>query len=205
MLIVQNVEEFKEAYSQLKEKYKKICVKYDFDEGGTSFKLIEETKVPSINELTQSHITRINYDYLVDCLATEEKFRKLVVMPFLDGTEISIDCIGLQDKLLAIPRYKISSRFTKFEMNENIIDIANKFYSVMPLWAPFNIQLRYHEDTLYILEVNTRMAGGSWKAKFMGCDFPNLAINKSIDSVYVLPTPNKTEMLIGNLETGLIC
>ena len=204
MEIVTTLEEFKKAYKSLRKKYEKICIKYDCDEGGTSYKLVDETYNVGLSEITASHSTWIKYDYLCKCLATKDKFRSLVVMPYLDGTEISIDCLGLGDKLLAIPRYKLSDRFTKFEMNEEIIKIAEKFYECMPLTAPFNLQLRYDKDTLYVLEVNTRMAGGSWKTKFMGCEFPVLAVEKKIGKLKELPTPNKKEMIVGNLEEAIV-
>jgi carbamoylphosphate synthase large subunit len=52
----------------------------------------------------------------------------------------------------------------------------------MPLIAPFNVQFRYSDNcTLNLLEVNTRLSGGSWKAKELGYDFAKLTVDKFLD------------------------
>ncbi|HAN09459.1 MAG TPA: hypothetical protein DCP90_02470 [Clostridiales bacterium] len=47
------------------------------------------------------------------------------------------------------------------------------------MFGPCNIQFKYHEDKLYLLEVNTRMSGGIQNS-CMGADIniPNIAVNQ---------------------------
>lgn len=200
MEIVTNVDEFIEAYNKLHTKYDKICIKYNQDEGGMSYKLISDRK-PSLSRISENNGLVYSLSYVISCLSSEENFKPLIVMPYLEGTEISIDCLGLNNNLIAIPRYKLSNRVTKIDMDENLINLANNIYNDLKLDGPFNIQFRYSKNKLYLLEINTRLSGGSWKEQFVGCEFPVLCVKKFTNELKELPKIDFKTMELSNLES----
>lgn len=199
MKIVTNVSEFENVYNEMINKYPKLCIKYNQDEGGMSYKLISERK-PNIDRITENNGLVYSFNYVKSCLETVKDFKPLIIMPYLEGSEISIDCLGLKDKLLAIPRYKLNNRVTKIDMDEELIHIANIFYKDLKLDGPFNIQFRYSNNILYLLEINTRLSGGSWKEKYIGVNFPNLCVKKFLGDLDELPKINTKTLELSNLE-----
>lgn len=193
MKTVTTLEQFKHEYAELSLKYDSLCIKYNHDEGGQSYKLIK-TRMPKLSRISENNGLVYSYEYICACLQEYNTFPELIIMPYLNGTEISIDCIALNSKLIAIPRYKLSNKVTKFDMDKHLISIAEKFQEKAELSGPYNLQFRYHNGELYLLEVNTRLSGGSWKAHFIGCDFPVLCVNK------VTNTPIDTVKLKANFK-----
>lgn len=203
MHLCTNVYEFKFWYERMIQKYEKLCIKYNQDEGGMSYKLITDM-VPSISRISFTNSSAYSYEYICQCLETVEKFKPLILMPYLSGTEVSIDCLGIEQDLIAVPRFKLSNRVTKLSLQEDLIKIAKDFQNKMNLNGPYNIQFRYHNNDLYLLEVNTRLSGGSWKAKLIGIEFPVLCLNKFAGNKVEVPTPLKKEMCISNIESAVI-
>ncbi len=199
MRIVNTAEEFAKVYGEMKERYDTLCIKYNVDEGGLSYKAIRE-RIPNIYRIRENMGLVYSYEYVYQCLNSVERFSDLIVMPYLDGTEVSIDCLGLGDGLLALPRYKLNNRVTKFDLSSELTEIAENFYRAAKLEGPFNIQLRYDKGELYFLEVNTRMAGGAWKAELLGCRFPVLCAKKFLGTLDSLPVPAAKELKISDIE-----
>lgn len=202
MKIVKTLDEFKKAYKELKKKHEYLCIKYNKDEGGQSYKLISPRK-PNISRIKENNGLTYTYEYICDCLKTVDSFEEIVVMPYLNGTEISVDCLKTKNGLIAVPRYKLNNRVTKIVLDEKFIDIANKISEKINLEQPYNIQFKYHDDELYLLEINTRLSGGAWKAKYLGCDFVNLCIDK-LDGKDIVFIPSAKEVNISNIEEGVI-
>lgn len=168
-ILVNSVDEFMSAYNTILAHWGEVCIKYDSDEGGQSYKRISPHK-------------------------------PIVVMPYLDGTEISVDCLGVDNKFIAVPRQKLSNRVTHFEQDSRLYAICRELWRASGLVAPFNVQFRYNKDTLYILEVNTRLSGGSWKAKYVGVDFMSLAIHNLIGDTIEVPEMHFEPKDLSNLE-----
>lgn len=202
MHLCTNVYEFKYWYNIMIQKYERVCIKYNQDEGGMSYKLISTSK-PSIAKISDA-VYDYSYDYICDCLKTVESFKPLIIMPYLSGHEVSVDCLAVENGLVAVPRFKLSNRVTKLSMQEDLIQIAENFQKEMNLVGAYNIQFRYHKDEMYLLEVNTRLSGGSWKAKFMGIEFPVLCCDKFTGKKVEKPVPIKKEMNISNIESAII-
>jgi hypothetical protein len=199
MELVNTRKEFEDAYDNMSKKHPRLCIKYNVDEGGQSYKLISERK-PNIGRISENNGLVYTYDYICQCLDCVERFQDLIVMPYLNGVEISIDCLGLGDELLAIPGYKLNNRVTRLDLDESLIGIAKKIYNIVKLDMPFNIQLRYNNDKLYLLEINTRLSGGAWKDNYIGINFPYLAAKKLLGELDALPTPTQNKLDLSNIE-----
>lgn len=201
-MVVNNASEFIDAYSKLKENWSDICIKYDCDEGGQSFKRIKEFE-PSMTRLTENYGLSYSLTHILECMKTVESFKPMVVMPYLNGVEVSVDCFGYGTNFIAVPRYKLSNRVTRFEYDKRLYNICRKLWLQTHLTVPFNVQFRYHDGELYILEVNLRLSGGSWKAQSIGVDFIGMGV-KSIASVdFKFPEVRFKTKDLSNLE-GII-
>lgn len=204
--VVRTANEFKYIYDYIQKKYGEVCIKYNSDEGGQSYKRISP-HTPNINRIRENNGLIFDFDYVYECLSSVESFDPLVVMPYLNGDEVSVDCFGVGDKFIAVPRYKLSNRVTRLEQNDEIYNICKKFWQAVNIHAPFNVQFRYHNDELYILEVNTRLSGGAWKAKEVGVDFVSLALEcltaDNIDKVE-FPSKDFKPVNLSNLETVVV-
>ncbi len=176
--IVKNAKQLKEAYTAIKEKYGRCCMKFVKDEGGMSFRKIVD-KVDHFAGLRMYPGNAIAIDSLMDTLSMVEEFDDLMIMPYLPGYEISVDCLQTEDGLIAIPRRKGSARHEKVEYSQQIMDMVKIIMAEIKLQYPCNIQFKIKDDIPYLLEINTRMSGGlQMSCLAADVNIPNIALNK---------------------------
>ena len=206
IIIVNNVEEFKSAYKTLKNKYPqdRICIKYNKDEGATSFRVIDD-KVDNITSLRTGTGLKISYNHAVEMLGSVSNFDDLIVMIYLDGPEVSIDSLMTKNGFIGLSRQKVGSRTTKIEYNKSFYEISKKFAEITKITMPYNMQLRYHKNKWYLLEVNTRMAGGTYKSCMTGINIPFIALCELLDIPCEFPNIKKIKkILVSDIETPII-
>lgn len=175
---VTTADEFMHAYSSLKEKYSSVCFKFVNDEGGNSFRRIVDHE-NAFAELRWRQGSRITIRKAYEALSEVEKFDPMIVMPYLPGEEISVDCLKTKDGIIAVPRFKGVTRAEKIKYDPEILRYVSDFYSRVNLEMPCNIQFKYAGEVPYILEVNTRMSGGvQMSCAGSGVNIPNIAVNK---------------------------
>ena len=203
--VATNVEEFKEGYARIKEligKEERVCIKYSEGEGATSFRVIDDNAI-SIGSLKKGAGAKLSYEQAVMMLGGVESFDELIIMPYLDGTEISIDSLMTSSGFIGVPRYKVGSRVTQVEINEEIIAISEKMAEVTGITCPYNLQLRYNKGELYLLEVNTRMAGGTHLSSYAGVNIPYLAVKELLEQDIKLPTRLQS-VKVTQIETPVV-
>lgn len=178
--VVNTVPEFQKAYDVLLKQYKKVCLKFVKDEGGMSFRIIEND-IDQFEALCQYPDSQIAYKDLVGILSEKEKFKDMLVMPYLPDDEISVDCLMTEHGLIAIPRVKGSSRDEKVEFQEDVLKMCEEILSTIPLQCPCNIQFKILDGVKYLLEINTRMSGGiQMSCLATGTNIPNIAAHKAL-------------------------
>ena len=175
MIAATTFSEFLSAYEELKKVYgsdARICMKRDNDEGAQSFKRIFDDDVEPM------YGKDVYYTDVVSLFSADEDYASnpYIVMPYMADPEVSVDCLRTNDGFIAIPRYKESSRITRIDFDEELIAFAEKIDENLKIQYPYNIQFRKLGDTWMFMEINTRMAGGSFKAMAVGCDFATLAL-----------------------------
>ena len=198
-----NIEQFKSAYECLIEKYKWVCFKFVKDEGGKSYRLIDNSR-KGYASLFKKQTTRMSIDAALDALSEKESFSPVMVMPFLPDDEVSVDCLMTENGLIAIPRVKDSTRIEKIRYNEEIIATCHSFFEKFPLEQPCNIQFKYLNGVPYLLEVNTRMSGGVQMGVLAtGINLPDIAVNKllGINKPWV---ENRTEKYVTHVEIPVV-
>ncbi|MBP3879157.1 MAG: ATP-grasp domain-containing protein, partial [Lachnospiraceae bacterium] len=175
---VTTADDFMHAYDLLKEKYSSVCFKFVNDEGGNSFRRIVDYE-NAFSELRWRQGSRVTIRKAYAALSEVERFDPMIVMPYLPGEEISVDCLKTQDGIIAVPRYKGLTRAERIKYDPEILRYCSDFYSKVNLEMPCNIQFKYSGEVPYILEVNTRMSGGvQMSYAGSGVNIPNIAINK---------------------------
>ncbi len=201
--MVTTVEQFCCGYSELKDQYKQVCFKFVKDEGGKSFRLIDNSRT-GYAALFKKQTTRITYDAAVAALSEKEDFSPIMLMPYLPNEEISVDCLKTKSGIIMIPRVKGATRVEKIRYDADILATCQRFFERIPLEMPCNIQFKYSEGVPYMLEVNTRMSGGVQ----MGClgsgvNIPNIAVNKllGIDKQW---TNNYEEKRVSHIEVPVV-
>lgn len=176
--IVTNVSGFRDAYAALKERYREVCIKFVHDEGGKSYRLIDNDR-RGYSALFKKQNTRMTYDAVVEALSEREEFSPLMVMPNLSGDEVSVDCLQTGKGLIMLPRIKDTTRIERLCFQDDILEKTREVYDAVKLECPCNIQFKYLDGTPYFLEVNTRMSGGVQMACMAGgVNIPSIAVNK---------------------------
>lgn len=197
--IANNVSQFEEAYKKLREEYEQVCVKFVRDEGGMSFRKIAEN-VDQFRQLRIYQGSGIFYKMLTEALGSATEFDDLMVMPYLPGNEISVDCLQTKKGLIAIPRNKGAARHERVEYRPEILRMTDTIMKRTALKYPCNIQFKLKDDIPYLLEINTRMSGGLQ----MGCmaaqvNIPNIALNKLLGRD-IDWTMDRTEKTVSYIE-----
>lgn len=157
--VVTDASMFEKAYAKLQKKHDKLCVKFVNDEGAKSFRCIVKTKdvFAGLKEYQKMEVT---YDEYVAALKTVDSFDELMIMPYMPGPEISVDCLNTVDGLIAVPRIKTASRHENIVFDEEIVRQTRIIMEHIRLECPCNVQFRVENDIPYLLEINTRMSGG---------------------------------------------
>lgn len=151
--------EFLDGYHELLQNDYRVCFKFVHDEGGQSFHLIDNDK-KRYHQLFYRHSTHISLKDTLQALSERDKFSPIILMPYLSGEEVSVDCLNTQFGIIMIPRFKNFTRIEEIRYDSTIISAVKKFFEFMPLENPCDIQFKYLNGIPYFLEVNTRMSGG---------------------------------------------
>lgn len=176
--IANNLAQFEQAYKKLRAGYEQVCIKFVKDEGGMSFRKIAE-QVDSFKRLRVYQGTEISYEMLTETLSHAGDFDDMMIMPYLPGNEISVDCLQTQKGLIAIPRNKGAARHESVEYKEEILEMTEQIMNRIQLQFPCNIQFKLKDDVPYLLEINTRMSGGlQMSCLAADVNIPNIALNK---------------------------
>ena len=176
--LASTVSEFRSAYEALRKTNDIVCMKFVRDEGALSFRRISEKK-RGFDSLRRYQGSEIFYDDLIEMLEEQKDFPPIMVMSYLGGSEISIDCLDTDNGLIAVPRVKTNGRHEYVDFNDENMPVAVEIMKKLKLNFPCNIQFRYKDNVPYFLEVNTRMSGGlQMSCLATGVNIPNIALNK---------------------------
>ncbi len=176
--MVNTVQEFEQAYRELKKNCDQVCVKFVKDEGAMSYRrIIEQTD--RFQRLRVYQGAEMTYGDYVAALGEVDRFDDLMVMPYLPGNEISVDCLNTEQGLIAVPRFKSSSRHEQIRFDKEILKMSRIIMEKTNLQYPCNIQFKIKDDIPYLLEINTRMSGGlQMTCEAEKINIPNIALHK---------------------------
>lgn len=175
--IATNYDEYIQLYDLIKKSGFTVCVKPIDGVGGIGFKRIKED-ITAYDELTYGSFTSMSKERADFMFKSKGEFEPLMVLGYLEGDEYSIDCLAKDGVLIdAIPRVKISSYSQLITPKEELIEIAKKFTKKFNLSNIYNIQVKYHKGEIYLIEINTRMSGGTFKSCMSGVNIMSKIID----------------------------
>ena len=185
---------------------KAICMKNPEDEGGISFRVINPD-LDMLNILNPNvYENLINYKSVLDVLERSPHFNNFILMPYLDGPEVSVDSIMTKDgRFICVSREKIGTRVARVYYNKELSEISKKFAEVSGITMPYNMQFRKINDKYVLLEVNTRISGGCYKDLYVGVDILGIAFKDVLDLPFIIPDyEGIVEKYISVVETPIL-
>jgi hypothetical protein len=153
----------------------KMCIKRAIDVGGKSFRvLVEDYSSKNLDSYIKAELS------FKDAYEICDK-EKLIIMPYLTETEVSIDCLIGNNKSIAVARYKNSRNKEKIEylQSGDLYNTVIKIGKELKLQdIPYNVQFIGNK----LLEINTRLAGGTSKSSLIGVNIPRMILLKLLNT-----------------------
>ncbi|MFF5037132.1 ATP-grasp domain-containing protein [Nocardia salmonicida] len=177
---VSDADEFCAAVDELSLTGETLCVKPSGEYSAFGFRILDD------RPLTMANL-RVAPRPVASVEAIAEAMRRaaqdgeavlpLLVMPFLEGPEISIDCLSAPggELLMGIPRAK-QGRFRMLLDDPTVVDIARRLVRHFELAFLTNVQLRYRGGEPVLLEVNPRPSAGLFHTSFADVNLPWAAV-----------------------------
>ena len=202
--IAKTFDEFNAAYDELKTSSNRICYKLVADEGALTFRVIDDSieNISSLHNMPNMKVTRATAEKI---LSRYDFKIPMIVMPYLSGREISVDCLTTSRGNIIVPRFKTNHRYSEIKFDAIIMNLAEKILSLMNFDVPINIQFRMDNDKIFLLEINPRMSGGlQLSCLGSGINIPDLAISQLIGVEKNWSYPDKKFCRVANIETPVI-
>lgn len=162
--IVNSADEFIEAANKIRDNGDGVCIKYDTDEGANSFRIVTDGFI-NPKHLDEPSMNLLSFDNAEKILRSAERsgtFKPIIVMPYLNGPEVSVDCLMTANHgLVTLPRYKVGSRIKEVKLTKELMDDCVELNKIFDFKYIFNAQYRWTKDGKpKLLEINPRISGG---------------------------------------------
>ena len=190
---VATTDEFEAAVRDLSEPTgERLIVKPVDGVGASGVRLLSETP-PGLADLTgPAGITVTVQDFvqaLKNAEATGAPVPRLMVMPWLDEPEVSVDVLADAGRTVtAVPRTK-SARRRSLDAPVGVLDAAAELVAEFALDGLVNVQFRMREDRPVLLEINTRPAGGLFQTSLAGVNLAWTAVARALGDTTPTPVP----------------
>ncbi len=162
--------------------FQTLCFKPVKGIGGRGFRIVSQLG-SNYNRAHNGDFPPLTMDevegYLDELSAQGEPDDEMMVMPYLDGPEYSVDCLAENGKLIAsLVRTKFPGGLEELLDNQpDLVAHSQSLTDLLRLSGLYNVQfLADAEGRRYLLEINPRMAGGTHWGVFAGVLMPYWAI-----------------------------
>lgn len=173
------------ALRQYAEQFQTLCFKPVKGIGGHGFRIVS----PQGSSYSRAHngdfppLTMCEVeDYLTGLETADEE---MMVMPYLDGPEYSVDCLAQDGRLVAsVIRTKFPGGLEELlDSQPDLVKHSASLTKMLGLSGLYNVQfIADTEDRRFLLEINPRMAGGTHWGIFSGVLLPYWAIRLAADT-----------------------
>jgi len=185
--VVENVEQFNNAVSELGYPAKQVCFKPSVSNGSRGFRIVSD----QMNELDLLFNYKPDSSYITgkDALRilSSGPFPELLVSEWLPGEEYSVDCLAKNgETILALPRSRKRmingiSVEGEFVHDAAIEDYCRSIISSLRLHGNVGIQIKRSAGAKpLLLEINPRVQGTIAACLGAGINFPALAIRQEL-------------------------
>ena len=195
--------EFCTAYETLHSKGFRVCYKLAEDEGALTFRVIDNN-LEQLSALYSKPNTKVTLSAAKSILQDYDFSVPMLVMPYLDGPEISVDCLRTSRGNIVIPRYKTNTRYSVVRFDAQIMSLSNRILDILDLNAPLNLQFRLHQGKTFLLEINPRMSGGlQLSCLATGINLPAIALQQLLGKEMPWNYPDLKEQRVAHIETPI--
>ncbi len=198
-----SVSEFVEAVRGLSESGRRVCYKLIIDEGARSFRVIDD-RIEGASGIYNKPGSKITMESTLKVLKEYDFRIPLLVMPYLEDAEISVDCLKTASGNIIIPRFKSGKRYSEVIFEKDIMDECGQIIDRLNLQMPANIQYKKSGGRPYLLEINTRMSGGlQLSCEASKINVPMIALYKLLGEDVDWKYPDFKSRKVANIETPI--
>ncbi|MDO8415257.1 MAG: phosphoribosyltransferase domain-containing protein [Agitococcus sp.] len=189
-------EEFNRALDTLLP-HGRLCFKPTVSIFGIGFRVISDTSVKTgLDRLLTGDVTYLSKRELNVLMTEMPTFKPIMVMPYLDGNERSIDCLAHAGQLVACVIRRKTGHGQVLENNPALIQWVSKLVALFGLDNCFNAQFREKDGQYYLLEINPRLSGGAHYTFHSGLTLPHLGIMLKLGMDVPFLVENKTNVRV---------
>ncbi len=178
--VVSDAESFRTAVGELAASGERVCMKPAGEFSAFGFRLVDDRPL-GISDLLAAPAPVVSVDAVAGAMRRASDAGRAVpeflVMPYLDGPEVSVDCLSAPDGTLltAVPRAK-QGRYRLLLDDPEPVDIARRLVGHFGLAYLSNVQLRHRAGRPVLLEANPRASAGLFQTSFAGLNLPWAAV-----------------------------
>lgn len=191
--LADTAQEFKAAYAELRDELaagERICMKPTVGVGAEGFRILDDRPI-SVRDLLAPPAPRASLREVVAAIAAARRAGQqtptFMLLPYLDGPEVSVDCLSRSGQLLAaVPRSKQARRSAIVD-DPAAVAIAERVVSTHRLSYLTNTQTRNWRGEPVLLETNTRMSGGLFQTMTTGANLAWAAVQLALGLEVALP------------------
>ncbi len=195
--------DFCSSYEELRDKGYRVCYKFTEDEGAVTFRVIDDS-LESLSGIYGRPNSKVTFSAAKNILKDYDFAVPFLVMPYLEGPEISVDCLRTAQGNIVIPRYKTNQRYSIVRFDEGIMALSNRILSVLDLNAPLNLQFRMDKGRPFLLEINPRMSGGlQLSCMASGINIPGIALKQMTGMEQPWSYPDIYEQCVAHIESPI--
>ncbi|MGH3497002.1 MAG: ATP-grasp domain-containing protein [Nocardioidaceae bacterium] len=198
--VATDAQSFVKAHAELAAEVGDVCVKPVNGVGGDGFRVLRQQPLKLADFLTgPTSLQRA--DALAAALREAESEGRpippLLLMPYLPGPEVSVDCLATSDGelLVAVPRTKIGRR-RELRDDPDAVAVARALVVRHRLGYLSNTQVRGwahpgrdESPRAYLLETNPRMSAGLAQTSLAGVNLPWSAVKLALGERVDVPEP----------------
>jgi hypothetical protein len=178
--VVSDADGLRQAVEELSTSGDTVCIKPAGEYSAFGFRILDDSPL-RMRDLLAPPRPLVSVNAVAEALKRaadeDEKVPQFIVMPYLDGPEVSVDCLSAPGGTLlaGIARAK-QGRYRRLFADPEITDIAERLVRHFQLAYLSNVQLRHRRGKPVLLEANPRASAGIFQTAFTGVNLPWAAV-----------------------------
>jgi hypothetical protein len=178
--VVSDADGLRQAVEELSMSGDTVCIKPAGEYSAFGFRILDDSPL-RMRDLLAPARPLVSVNAVAEALKRaadeDEKVPEFIVMPYLDGPEVSVDCLSAPGGTLlaGIARSK-QGRYRRLFGDPGIMGIAERLVRHFQLAYLSNVQLRHRHGKPVLLEANPRASGGIFQTAFSGVNLPWAAV-----------------------------
>ncbi|MFG2737716.1 ATP-grasp domain-containing protein [Streptomyces harbinensis] len=178
--VVRDADQLRTAVEELGRPGESLCIKPAGEYSAFGFRIFDDGPL-RLRDLLEAPRPLVSVTAVADALKRaadeEEKVPSFIVMPYLEGPEVSVDTLSAPGGrlLTAVPRAK-DGRYRLLLEDPEATGIARAVVEHFGLAYLANVQLRRLRGASVLLEANPRPSAGVYQTAFSGLNLPWAAV-----------------------------